>query len=970
MMVTFVSQCEHKALNRTRRVLDAFANRIGTNTWQTAITEDGLQAVKKLLRKTATKNTAVSCHWIRSRSRSEFLWVVGSKYKFNNEGIVPVNYTNQIDALKTDEINVNIENYYANTKKQPLDQHLFAVGYVAYLLCKQLTHNETLAKASFVAGCWHDIGKIDPGFQNWILDKTKKKLIDDIPEEGQHIDKNGTFSFEKHPRHNEISSLLYYLFDDASDKSINKANKKLIQHTLYWHHAKPIRKEDFNKLEIVYNKLTASLTDKSINSLSPILHTLINKINAISTNLELDLKVGQLLKQADEDHLSELRIDLPHYKSYGLSEDIKGYTKDIDNNARNNIARAVVISADRLISGLSADALDTHIEQNTLQELADNALLAERGLITEIKSCLQGFEDNPNNSERNAQQKIAAQKLVDEVRSVGVLNGPAGCGKTKIALEWAVNTHARKIIWICPRVQVCQGLVNDLTSKDYLPNTKIEICTGEFKTTYQNGAKNPTPEGQEFSGDIVLTTIDQVINTITTHSKVTGLVQYMNAHVVFDEYHEYIPMEGFNLLFAELVACKKLHEDKVNTLLVSATPNFYFVNELLAINDIVTMESFNQSQYKIEFEAFDDKLEDNSNPLYATQPDNTFVISNTAITAQKSFIENQHNENAILIHSKFKPKDRKELFDKVFNAFKQGGIKNYAVLRSGPIVQASLNITCNTMVTEFTHAENWLQRMGRLDRFGENKTANTYLSAITENVKNGKVLGNAKFLNNLYCLQSTKAWFDFLQAKLPDNSLVSIAEIYQIYQAFYSDESSLKAIEQDLISALKASVKIIAEKIIDPVTFPKKAKLPKGTIKIKNNSLRGNNRFVQMAEVNIDKDVATISNKYACQDEEYFALSVSEIFGYGDSEKNLLDFMAKKHHSINEDKSYGVKATTKYKDKVYLKKSKEPETPIYVSYTPDDLKRVEAQAHSYAIYYAIGKNQPIGAISISQIQEE
>ena len=67
MMVTFISQCEHKALNRTRRVLDAFANRIGSRTWQTVITEEGLQAVKKLLRKTATKNTAVSCHWIRSQ---------------------------------------------------------------------------------------------------------------------------------------------------------------------------------------------------------------------------------------------------------------------------------------------------------------------------------------------------------------------------------------------------------------------------------------------------------------------------------------------------------------------------------------------------------------------------------------------------------------------------------------------------------------------------------------------------------------------------------------------------------------------------------------------------------------------------------------------------------------------------------------------------------------------------------------
>ena len=93
MMVTFVSQCEKKALNRTRRVLDAFANRIGERTWQTVITEDGLISVKTLLRKTATKNTAVSCHWIRSRSRSELVWIVGNRDQFNSEGMVPVNIT-------------------------------------------------------------------------------------------------------------------------------------------------------------------------------------------------------------------------------------------------------------------------------------------------------------------------------------------------------------------------------------------------------------------------------------------------------------------------------------------------------------------------------------------------------------------------------------------------------------------------------------------------------------------------------------------------------------------------------------------------------------------------------------------------------------------------------------------------------------------------------------------------------------
>lgn len=102
MMVTFVSQCEKKALNKTRRVLDAFADRIGDNTWQTVITQEGLLAVKKLLRKTASKNTAVSCHWIRSRSRTELVWVVGNKRKFDSEGRVPVNSTSTKNAYRDD----------------------------------------------------------------------------------------------------------------------------------------------------------------------------------------------------------------------------------------------------------------------------------------------------------------------------------------------------------------------------------------------------------------------------------------------------------------------------------------------------------------------------------------------------------------------------------------------------------------------------------------------------------------------------------------------------------------------------------------------------------------------------------------------------------------------------------------------------------------------------------------------------
>jgi CRISPR-associated endonuclease/helicase Cas3 len=93
MIVTFISQCEKNALKKTRRVLDSFANRIGDNTWQTIITMEGLKSVKKLLRKTASKSTAVSCHWVRSSRRVELMWVVGNRDRFNGEGIVPVNRT-------------------------------------------------------------------------------------------------------------------------------------------------------------------------------------------------------------------------------------------------------------------------------------------------------------------------------------------------------------------------------------------------------------------------------------------------------------------------------------------------------------------------------------------------------------------------------------------------------------------------------------------------------------------------------------------------------------------------------------------------------------------------------------------------------------------------------------------------------------------------------------------------------------
>jgi CRISPR-associated endonuclease/helicase Cas3 len=133
MLVTFVSQCEKKSRSRTKRVLDAFADRIGSGVWQTTITHEGLNAVERQLRSTATKNTAVCCHWHRSRVKTDVVWVVGNRRKFNVEGRIPVNRT------AADLLHANWENEWK--------------------------YATSLQIAATIAALIHDLGKATVGFQ-------------------------------------------------------------------------------------------------------------------------------------------------------------------------------------------------------------------------------------------------------------------------------------------------------------------------------------------------------------------------------------------------------------------------------------------------------------------------------------------------------------------------------------------------------------------------------------------------------------------------------------------------------------------------------------------------------------------------------------------------------------------------------------------------------------------------------------
>jgi CRISPR-associated endonuclease/helicase Cas3 len=136
MNVLLVSRCTHRAATESRRILDQFAERRGDGVWQTAITRAGLDALRRLLRKTARKNTAVACHWIRGRDHSELLWIAGNAARFNEQGAVPTH------ATRADVLRAGDENTWHNLR--------------------------VILLVAGMAALWHDMGKACRAFQEML----------------------------------------------------------------------------------------------------------------------------------------------------------------------------------------------------------------------------------------------------------------------------------------------------------------------------------------------------------------------------------------------------------------------------------------------------------------------------------------------------------------------------------------------------------------------------------------------------------------------------------------------------------------------------------------------------------------------------------------------------------------------------------------------------------------------------------
>jgi len=131
--IIFTSESIGKALASTRKILDRYATRIGSDSWEASLTQEGLSTVKSLLNRASSPKFSVACHRITQDGSRVLVWVVGNSRMFNRAGACSTGWTAK--KLKTDDD---------------------SLAYPIRLMIRMAS----------LAGLLHDIGKANVAFQN------------------------------------------------------------------------------------------------------------------------------------------------------------------------------------------------------------------------------------------------------------------------------------------------------------------------------------------------------------------------------------------------------------------------------------------------------------------------------------------------------------------------------------------------------------------------------------------------------------------------------------------------------------------------------------------------------------------------------------------------------------------------------------------------------------------------------------
>lgn len=398
--------------------------------------------------------------------------------------------------------------------------------------------------------------------------------------------------------------------------------------------------------------------------------------------------------------------------------------------------------------------------------------------IEDIQNLGEGIYKNLNDEIKNKieQQEIWQEKILQQNDSDNlVLIAPTGSGKTEFALLWAKN-RGKKLIYTLP----LRVALNDLywrfgdKEKGYFKGDFLRILHSTSFIEYLKEAKdgneldidNKQTTAELFSSPLSLTTPDQVFLSSLKYYGFDKLVSvYPLSAIVIDEIQAYNP-EMIAVIIKTLEIIKKVHG---NLLIITATFPPYFEDkdfvskekgftiidlEKLDSKEKNQIKNYNLQRHKIEIVNSQSlfEYENQENREIKLKPDvqsfekineiltknetkNILIILNNvgkAIELYKKLEENLSEfkvkkENLYLIHSRLLEKEKdwrindkekgiKEKLKKLKDKRDEIKSEQRIILVATQIVEASIDVDFDILITEIAPIDSQIQRWGRVYR--------------------------------------------------------------------------------------------------------------------------------------------------------------------------------------------------------------------------------------------------------------
>ena len=308
-----------------------------------------------------------------------------------------------------------------------------------------------------------------------------------------------------------------------------------------------------------------------------------------------------------------------------------------------------------------------------------------------------------------------------------LIRAPTGWGKTAASLSYAVGMGS-KIIYVLPTITSIKNFYDDLCTFFGKENV------GEFFYYADVEAmKREESDFRElmfssyFTQPVIITTLDQLLLTFLQVGKYFLKRPHLrNSVIILDEVHTFSQSMLYILSYF-LERFSKAYN--LRLCIMSATfPSIlreHFENLLGRVEKLWLNEEFKNRRrimYRLEEKDVLDVVEDIIE-IYKSnrKPFRMAIVCNTVEKSQKVFEKLQSltsEVNTELLHSRFIYKHRCKKEDRINNWIRGG---ESFILVATQVIEVSLDISFDFMVTECAPLEALVQRFGRVNRY-ENKT--------------------------------------------------------------------------------------------------------------------------------------------------------------------------------------------------------------------------------------------------------